>query len=253
MAGLPMMPWFPRDFLAATRGWPLIARAVYRELLDAQWDMGTLAIATPLLQQMSGATVAEFEIAWAFVEAKFPVVEGGRQNPTLELHRQKALQLKEKRAKSGQKGGMSKALAIANQLLGNCSSLAVANLYHPSPSPSPSPSETSQSLVSGSTKVARAPLATRLPRDFALDGNRIAYAISQGLDPERVLESFRDYWLAASGAKARKHDWDATWRTWCRTESTRPPRPGTKLVSKAKSVTQLEQEERDEQQRSLGV
>lgn len=34
------MPWYPRDFASATRTWPLVARGAFRELLDAQWDMG---------------------------------------------------------------------------------------------------------------------------------------------------------------------------------------------------------------------
>lgn len=36
--------------------------------------------------------------------------------------------------------------------------------------------------------------------------------------PMAVIEAdkFRDYWIAATGAKARKKDWQATWRNWCR-------------------------------------
>jgi hypothetical protein len=30
------------------------------------------------------------------------------------------------------------------------------------------------------------------------------------------MEAFRDHWTAASGSKACKADWDATWRTWVR-------------------------------------
>ena len=42
-----------------------------------------------------------------------------------------------------------------------------------------------------------------------------AYAVEWGLNVDREVESFRDYWRAASGSKARKRDWDAAWRTWC--------------------------------------
>ena len=44
LESLPWMPWFPRDFRSSTIGWPLIAKAIYRELLDAQWDMERLPI-----------------------------------------------------------------------------------------------------------------------------------------------------------------------------------------------------------------
>ncbi|MEJ4100898.1 hypothetical protein V5S96_11100 [Corynebacterium mastitidis] len=41
---------------------------------------------------------------------------------------------------------------------------------------------------------------------------------------------FADYWAAATGQKATKLDWDATWRNWMRRalKNTRPPaqKPG---------------------------
>lgn len=66
--------------------------------------------------------------------------------------------------------------------------------------------------------------ATRLAENFELTLDRRAYAMQQGIDPDRTFEKFIDYWRSASGAKARKHDWDATWRNWCRTEADRSPR-----------------------------
>jgi len=51
-----------------------------------------------------------------------------------------------------------------------------------------------------------------LGEDFGLTEERKAYATAERLDPERTFAKFTDYWKAASGAKARKHDWDATWR-----------------------------------------
>lgn len=72
----------------------------------------------------------------------------------------------------------------------------------------------------GEARATRSP-ANRLPIDFNLTEDRKAYATAQGIDPARTFENFRDYWTAASGAKARKHDWDATWRMWCRNQSER--------------------------------
>jgi uncharacterized protein YdaU (DUF1376 family) len=90
--------------------------------------------------------------------------------------------------------------------------------------------------------------ACRLPENFDLSEVRKGYAAAQGIDPERTFENFRDYWTAASGAKARKHDWDATWRMWCRNQTERQPM-GRK-VSRAKSVAQLEAEEREQQRQT---
>jgi len=77
-------------------------------------------------------------------------------------------------------------------------------------------------------REARAPRsapARRLPDDFGLTPERRAIAEAEKADPEREFASFTDYWRAASGANARKHDWDATWRNWCRRAPDFKPRP----------------------------
>jgi hypothetical protein len=68
---------------------------------------------------------------------------------------------------------------------------------------------------------ARARNATRLPEDFSLTPERTLVAEAEKLPADRTFAKFCDYWRAASGAKARKHDWDATWRNWCRSEADR--------------------------------
>jgi uncharacterized protein YdaU (DUF1376 family) len=90
------MKWFPRDFASSTRLWPLAARAVYRELLDLQWDVGgmqpgILPDDEQQLRELVRASAAEWKVAWPLVEPKFPTVDGGRQNARLEEHRQAAV------------------------------------------------------------------------------------------------------------------------------------------------------------------
>lgn len=68
----------------------------------------------------------------------------------------------------------------------------------------------------GGARLTRAATAKRLPKDFELSEQRRAIAKTENLEPEREFSKFTDYWLAASGASARKHDWDAAWRNWCR-------------------------------------
>jgi uncharacterized protein YdaU (DUF1376 family) len=88
----PWMRWYPRDFASSTRGWPLIARAVYRELLDAAWDLGgALPVDEAALRDIARASPAEWRIAWPLVERKFPIVDGGRRNARLEQHREVAM------------------------------------------------------------------------------------------------------------------------------------------------------------------
>ena len=72
---------------------------------------------------------------------------------------------------------------------------------------------------------------TRLPADWQPDGKDRAYAEGLGLDVERTLEDFRDYWLAKAGSGACKLDWSRTWRRWCRENADRRKPRG--LVAKA--------------------
>lgn len=89
--------------------------------------------------------------------------------------------------------------------------------------------------------------AARLPGDFELTEGRRFYATQQGIaDPLRTFENFRDYWIAASGAKARKHDWDATWRMWCRNERGHPS--ASKPYKPPRSTAEILAEEEREQQ-----
>jgi uncharacterized protein YdaU (DUF1376 family) len=113
--GLAMMPWFPGDFMRSTRGWSITAKGVYRELLDAQWDMGDLPANPDELRETIGATPDEWEIGWKKCESKFPVRRGGRRNWRLEAHRVKSEQIANLRSEIGKKGGQASGEARAKQ------------------------------------------------------------------------------------------------------------------------------------------
>jgi hypothetical protein len=92
------MPWYPSNFYASTRTWPFIARAVYRELLDIEWDSGPLPNDPEALRSMLNVKPADWRTAWRYVNPKFELGEDGRlRNARLEVHRAKALALIEKR------------------------------------------------------------------------------------------------------------------------------------------------------------
>lgn len=62
--------------------------------------------------------------------------------------------------------------------------------------------------------------ATRLPSSWQpemFQPGTVAFDVVSRWEPgqlERELSKFRDHWAAASGSTARKHDWQAAWRTW---------------------------------------
>lgn len=77
------------------------------------------------------------------------------------------------------------------------------------------------SAASPATPAKRADLAKRISDDFTLTDERRSIAVTEKLDADRTFAKFTDYWRSTSGAKARKLDWDATWRNWCRSEADR--------------------------------
>lgn len=69
----------------------------------------------------------------------------------------------------------------------------------------------------------KAPRGSRLPEDWFLPKAWGEWALAEfpSWTAEIVrteAEKFRDHWLSESGAKARKVDWLATWRKWCRSD-----------------------------------
>lgn len=77
----------------------------------------------------------------------------------------------------------------------------------------------SRSEREGRTRSSR---GTRLPEGWSPSFDSLAFALAEGLSGEehsRELDKFADYWRAQPGAKARKVDWDATFRSWLRREA----------------------------------
>jgi uncharacterized protein YdaU (DUF1376 family) len=67
--------------------------------------------------------------------------------------------------------------------------------------------------------------ATRLPKNWELPKlwGEWAQTHNPSLtrdDVRLIADTFKDHWLAASGANARKMDWLATWRNWVRRNKT---------------------------------
>jgi len=68
--------------------------------------------------------------------------------------------------------------------------------------------------------------ATRIPPDWHLSQAELVFAESEGLSEIEAgveADQFRDYWRGASGQKATKMDWPATWRNWVRNAVKRRP------------------------------
>ena len=71
-----MLPWFPRDYLAATRSLTLAERGAYTDLLFYSWDIGALPDDTKRIARMLGVDESEFAAIWPAIQSKFVRNEG---------------------------------------------------------------------------------------------------------------------------------------------------------------------------------
>lgn len=84
------------------------------------------------------------------------------------------------------------------------------------------------SAAEAPAKKTSAAKGERLSVDWSLPDDWKSDAIAAGVPVGAVdLEGskFRDYWVAKTGKDATKHDWQATWRNWCRNAVARTYRP----------------------------
>ncbi len=215
MADDHYLPFFVGDFLASTATWTGPERGLYMQMLALEWSSGPLPSEPQRLARVLGYDWGEFEPLWPQIREKFQNSDGKLTNVRLEEIRARNAELQLKRH--------NRAVHAANakHAKSNASNMQQASPEHSLGTPPSIPSDPIRSdpnpIQEKTLKRARA-TATRLPDAFSLTADRRKIAETEQLDPDRTFAKFCDYWRAASGAKARKHDWDATWRNWCRTE-----------------------------------
>jgi uncharacterized protein YdaU (DUF1376 family) len=137
----PWMPWFHRDFIAATQGWTLLERAAYFMLLGAQWEMGPLPNDRRRLACIIGAQLEELQSVWPVVGTKFRVSPGGLLNHRLEEHRMAQIERSDKARTSalirwGKRNPDANASADAHA---NADADGNARTMLPDPDPDPDP------------------------------------------------------------------------------------------------------------------
>jgi uncharacterized protein YdaU (DUF1376 family) len=154
---LAMLPWFPRDYVSATRGMTLAERGAYTDLLWFEWDTGPLPQDPKRLARMLGVDAEEFAQVWPVVRLKFVANEDGLIiNARLEKERTNSIALRTKASEKAQQAAKARwASDASSNARGNASSInngsidrklvlgAMLEQCPPSPSPSPSSAPTS--------------------------------------------------------------------------------------------------------------
>ena len=73
--------------------------------------------------------------------------------------------------------------------------------------------------------IVKATKGSRLSTDFELPETWTEFCQTERLDltPQKVFDSFKDYWVAKAGNQGVKLDWQATWRNWVRNQNIAKP------------------------------
>lgn len=107
--------------------------------------------------------------------------------------------------------------------------------------------DTSSSTVVGAAVAARTaePKAVALPKDWQLPKAWGDWAMSEfshwTADIVRLeADKFADHWRSKSGKDARKADWPATWRNWCRSDIAQRAHP----IARATKTSAMTDEQR---------
>jgi uncharacterized protein YdaU (DUF1376 family) len=89
------------------------------------------------------------------------------------------------------------------------------------------PTSNQQPITNNHKPSSRATKGSRLSTDFVLPEEWIAFCQQerQDLNPYKVFDGFKDYWVAKAGAQGVKLDWLATWRNWVRNQRQERPNP----------------------------
>jgi hypothetical protein len=79
------------------------------------------------------------------------------------------------------------------------------------------------------SRETRARRATRLPNDWTLSENDLAFAAGKGLATKQIATEalkFLNYWTSKGGQGATKTDWSKTWQNWILTTTQGVPTNG---------------------------
>jgi uncharacterized protein YdaU (DUF1376 family) len=223
-----MLPWFVRDYIAATRHLSLAERGAYTDLLFLSWEMGPLPSDPTRLARLIGVSAPEFKRVWLTLRLKFAETEKGLVNTRLEQHRAESMdrsakarssaQLRWERARQSDGNANASTNASANAHP-NADANAHAESMLPSPSPSPSTNQNPKSARTSrrdtSKPVSAAVLlgATRNVEKGAVESeaeilNRTVVAMLQsGSSPDEIVRTMpaRGLTLEQVADIAREH------------------------------------------------
>lgn len=226
MTDLPFLPLWVSTYEAHTAHLSLCEDGAYNRLLRLCWRTPGCSLPaddTWVMRQMRVDQTSFDAFVKPVLSEFFKVRRGRYVNDKLKEVFDEANAKTERRKNAGRKGGEAKSRKSKEPMPSN----ATAELEQCSGKLEPelelhTDSKKEEAFAS---PEKRAPNGSRLspdwtlPDDWLSEARRLAFQQKTPLTDQEIrneADKFRDYWVAAPGAKGRKCDWVATWRSWIR-------------------------------------
>jgi uncharacterized protein YdaU (DUF1376 family) len=103
-----MLPWWPSDYLTATRGFTLAERGAYSDLLFYSWINGPLPHEPDRLARLIGVTLEELAAVWPVIKTKFESTPYGLINHRLERERRNSIEMRTKASDKAQQAAKAR-------------------------------------------------------------------------------------------------------------------------------------------------
>lgn len=208
MSSQPYIPFYTSDFLGGTSGMTAASKGVYITLLCLIYETeGPLPQSWDTLARRCGCTLPAFRRA----------VEALQDDGKIEVNGAGIWSAKCAKHIAQRRERQSSAKAAAKTRWEKINENQCPNdkpALRPQCQPEPEPYREKE-IPKGISKKK----AARLSPDWVLPSDWGAWAMSEGLSRDAVIEQaerFRDFWIAKAGKDAAKLDWQATWRNWIR-------------------------------------
>ena len=195
------------DYISHTIHLSLEEDLAYRRLLDMYYDT-ELPIPNniPLVSRKLRINA---DVVKAVLEEFFDLTEDGFKNFRAENEIAEYRKFIEKQKANGSKGGRPK-----------------KSHRKPTANPNKTQNNPNQEPITNNHKpIVKTTKGSRLSTDFELPNSWTEFCQSErpDLNPRKVFDSFKDYWVAKAGAAGVKLDWTATWRNWVRNQNIAKP------------------------------
>ena len=191
------------DYISHTIHLSLEEDLAYRRLLDMYYDT-ELPIPNniPLVSRKLRINA---DVVKTVLDEFFDLTEDGFKNFRAENEIAEYRKFIEKQKANGSKGGRPK----------KSHRKPTANPIQTQNNPNQEPITTNQEPIVKATK------GSRLSADFELHETWTEFCQTErpDLNPQKVFDSFKDYWTAKAGNQGVKLDWQATWRNWVRNQN----------------------------------